>query len=422
MSSIREEVEEANRKAVERMIEAEPLIVDIVEARKVIDFLDKGMALTHAGPPIEWGRMSGPLRGAVIGAVMYEGWADNPEKAMRLAEKGEIKFSPNHHNSAVAPMAGVISPSMRVIVVKNKTHGNIAYTNLNEGLGKVLRYGAYSRDVLDRLRFLNEVVGEGLANAVREIVKKKGGINLRNMIAQALHMGDECHNRNIAGTALFIRETSHYICMANDRDTAVKTLRFLDENFHFFVNLAMVAGKAMADAAHGIRLSTVVTAISRNGTDTGIRVSGLGDSWFTAPAPTPRGLYFPGFGEKDANPDIGDSTITETVGLGGAAMATSPAIVRFVGGTVSDAVKMTRRMEAITIAKHKYFTIPYLDFMGTPTGIDVRLVIKTGITPMANTGIAHREPGIGQVGAGIVEIPMQPFKDALRAFGEVYGV
>jgi len=420
MEEVREKIERANNETLERMMETRPVLVGVEEARKVIPFLREDFHLTHAGPPIEWKNASGPLRGAIIGAAIYEGWAQNVEEAVKLAEKEEIVLAPNHHYSSVAPMAGVISPSMKVFVVRDGD--NYSYTNINEGLGRVLRYGAYSTDVLERLRFLNEVLGVSLGVALEECVKEKDGIDLRNMIAQAIHMGDECHNRNVAATSLFYREIAPYVIKSCDRDTAVRVLSFINSNNHFFVNLAMAACKLMADRAHGVKYSTIVTAISRNGTEVGIRVGGLGNEWFTAKAPIPKGLYFPGFSEQDANPDIGDSTITETAGIGSAAIAASPAIVRFVGGDVNNALEITRRMGQICHTRHRYFTIPYLDFEGTPTGIDIRKVLKLGLTPVADTGIAHREAGVGQIGAGIVEIPLEPFKKALRRYAEVYGL
>jgi hypothetical protein len=176
----------------------------------------------------------------------------------------------------------------------------------------------------------------------------------------------------------------------------------------------------MADAAHGVAGSTVVTAMARNGTDFGIRVSGLGDGWFTAPAQVPDGLYFSGFSSADANPDIGDSTITETAGLGGFAMAAAPAIVTFVGGRPEDAVAATLEMYEITVAEHRHFTIPALGFRGAPTGIDVRRVVELGLTPRINTGIAHREAGVGQVGAGLVRPPAAVFEAALLAWADRY--
>ncbi|MEN3048068.1 MAG: DUF1116 domain-containing protein [Candidatus Caldarchaeales archaeon] len=420
METLKEEIERANDKCLDLMMEARPLLVDIVEARKVIPFLAKDKCLTHAGPPISWDRASGPLRGAIIGAAIYEGWAENEREAIRLAERGEIVLEPNHHHSAVSPMAGVISPSMKVFVVRD---GDLrTYSNLNEGLGKVMRYGAYSPDVLDRLRFLNEVVGPVLSDAVKEYVRDKGGMDLKSIMAQAVHMGDECHNRNIASTSLFYREISSYVIDSTDKETAKIVLKTIDSNILFFLNMAMAACKLMADRAHGVKYSTIVTTIARNGTDVGIRVSGLGDQWFTAPATIPRGLYFSGFSESDANPDIGDSTITETVGLGAAALAASPAIVRFIGGDAKTAIEITNRMAKICHGRHRYFTIPYLEFEGTPVGIDIRRVLRLGLPPVADTGIAHREAGVGQIGAGIVELPIEPFKQALRKYAEAYGI
>ncbi|MEM1945267.1 MAG: DUF1116 domain-containing protein [Nitrososphaerota archaeon] len=422
MEPLRETIEEANNKAVEKMMEATPLLVGVTVAKRALPFLGSGFRLTHAGPPITWDRASGPLRGAIIGAAMYEGWAETPERAIRLAETGEIVMEPNHHNSAVGPMAGVISPSMKVFTVRDKHTGVMSYTNLNEGLGRVLRYGAYSSDVLERLRYLNEEVGGVLDASLKDAVADKGGIDLKNIIAQSIHMGDECHNRNVAATSLLLRELTPYIVGSADKQTAVRVFRTIDGNNHFFVNLAMAACKVMADSAHNIKHSTIITTITRNGTEVGIRVSGLGEEWFTSPAPIPRGLYFPGYSEGDANPDIGDSTITETAGIGAAAIAASPAIVRFVGGSVRESLELTERMAKICHGRHKYFTLPYLDFQGTPTGIYMRRVLRFGLTPVADTGIAHRKAGVGQIGAGLVEIPMDCFKKALRRYAEVYGV
>jgi len=375
--------------------------------------------LLHAGPPIEWERMSGPLRGAVIGAVLFEGWTDDEEEAARLAESGEVEFAPCHHHGAVGPMAGVISPSMAVYVVENVTHGNRSFSNLNEGYGKVLRYGAYSSEVLDRLRWMNDVMAPLLLEALSE----SEGLDIRALLAEALHMGDEGHNRNKAGSVLFLKLLAPLLArVAPDPKVAAAVLGFIGENALSVLNPVMAACKAMADAAHGVEGSTIVTAMARNGTDFGIRVSGIGDRWFTAPAGTPEGLYFSGFSSADANPDIGDSTITETAGIGGFAMAAAPAIVSFVSGVPSDATNATLEMYEITVAEHEHFTIPALDFRGTPTGIDIRSVVELGITPRINTGIAHREAGIGQVGAGLVRPPSEIFEEALLAFAEKRGI
>jgi len=412
------DVADANRTAVERMMSARPMLQTVATAGEAIPGMHDRLLL-HAGPPIEWERMSGPLRGAVIGAVLFEGWTDDEEEAARLAESGEVEFAPCHHHGAVGPMAGVISPSMAVYVVENVTHGNRSFSNLNEGYGKVLRYGAYSSEVLDRLRWMNDVMAPLLLEALSE----SEGLDIRALLAEALHMGDEGHNRNKAGSVLFLKLLAPFLArVAPDPKVAAAVLGFIGENALSVLNPVMAACKAMADAAHGVEGSTIVTAMARNGTDFGIRVSGIGDRWFTAPAGTPEGLYFSGFSSADANPDIGDSTITETAGIGGFAMAAAPAIVSFVSGVPSDATNATLEMYEITVAEHEHFTIPALDFRGTPTGIDIRSVVELGITPRINTGIAHREAGIGQVGAGLVRPPSEIFEEALLAFAEKRGI
>ena len=338
-----------------------------------------------------------------------------------MVDAGEIDFEPCHHHGAVGPMAGVTSASMMVYVIENLTHRNQAFSNLNEGYGKVLRYGAYSAEVLDKLRWMNEVMGPLLSEVLEKAHAKGAGIDLRVLLAEALHMGDEGHNRNKAGSLLFLKQLAPLIAkspVSDDIKEAV--LKFIGNNPLSVLNPVMAACKAMADSAHGVEGSTLVTSMARNGTDFGIRVSGLGDEWFTAPAEIPDGLYFPGYSSQDANADIGDSTITETAGIGGFAMAAAPAIVSFVSGTPQDALNATLEMYEITVAEHKYFTIPALNFRGTPTGIDLRKVVELGITPRINTGIAHKEAGIGQVGAGLVRPPKAIFNQALLAFAKQY--
>jgi hypothetical protein len=363
--------------------------------------------------------MSGPVRGAVIGALIFEGKAKNEAEAQALVGAGKIDFEPCHHHQAVGPMAGIISPSMSVYVVENKTHGNKSFSNMNEGYGKVLRYGAFSADVQNRLRWIEDVMAPVLADAIQA----SGGMDMRALIAEAMHMGDEGHNRNKAGSVLYTKNLAPFIVkVAKNADTASEILRFLGDNALSVLNPVMAACKAMADAAHGIEGSTIVSTMARNGTDFGLRVSGLGERWFTAPAPRVEGLWFPGFTAEDANPDLGDSTITETAGIGGFAMAAAPAIVNFVGGTPKDAMSATLEMYEICQAEHKYFTIPPLGFRGTPTGIDIRKVVEKGITPRVNTGVAHKEAGIGQVGAGLARPPISLFEEALVAFAEHYGI
>jgi hypothetical protein len=401
---------DANAEAARRLTTARPHWTGIARAGDVLG-IGPGEFL-HAGPPLAWADASGPMRGALLGAMVYEGLAGTVEEAERIAAGGGISLAPCHSRGAVGPMAGVVSPSMPVFVISELEFGGTSYCTLNEGLGKVLRYGAYDAEVIDRLRWLEKVLGPLLAKTVQ----RHGPVDLRSIIAQALQMGDEGHNRNRAGTSLLIREIVADLVEV-DAPTAdiAAAIRFINSNDHFFLNLTMPSGKAAADAARDIPGSTMVVAMARNGTDFGIQTSGTGDAWFTAPAPEVKGLYLSGYGPEDANPDLGDSTITETSGIGGFAMAAAPAIVRFVGGEVGDALRHTQSMYEITLAEHPMYQIPILAFRGTPTGIDATLVARTGILPVVNTGIAGRVPGIGQVGAGLVEPPMSVFVDAVRA-------
>ena len=415
------DIEQANQSAVTRMMEARPMLTGVAAARDVIPGMHSHLLL-HAGPPLAWTRMSGPLRGAMIGAMLFEQLAHTEAEAIALAESGGVQFEPCHEHNTVGPMAGVTSASMLVYVVENKPDTgspNTAYSNLNEGYGKVLRYGAYSEEVLARLRWMNTVLGPTVGAALA----RSGGIDLRALIAEALHMGDEGHNRNKAGSLLFLKALAPLIAQVDGAaGSQSEVLKFLGDNALSVLNPVMAACKAMTDAAHGVAGSTLVTAMARNGTDFGIRVSGLPGQWFTAPAEIPVGLFFSGFSQADANPDIGDSAITETAGIGGFAMAAAPAIVTFVGGTPRDALNATLEMYEITSAEHKHFTMPALDFRGTPTGIDIRKVVELGIAPRINTGIAHKNAGVGQVGAGLVRPPMVIFEQALMAYAEKYGL
>lgn len=402
----------ANQEVVSRIKRGQAMLVGMGIARDVIPGMHAHMIL-HAGPPIEWSRMCGPTRGAVMGALIYEGLAQDENEAMQLAASGAIEFSPCHHHHAVGPMAGVVSASMPVWILENKTFGNRAYCTLNEGLGKVLRYGGMGAEVYARLKWMATDLYPALDRALQSL---PNGIDIKSLIAQALHMGDECHNRNRAATSLFLRALGPALARTNqDNEVLAKVIEFIDRNDHFFLNLSMPAGKAILEAAEGVEGSTIVTVMARNGTDFGIRLASMPERWFTAPAGQVQGLYFPQYTEKDANPDIGDSTITETAGYGGMAMAAAPAITQFVGGTPQLALQTTLEMYEITFGEHDNLTIPALNFRGTPLGIDVRKVMETGILPQINTGIAHKDPGVGMVGAGILRAPEKCFKDAFEA-------
>jgi hypothetical protein len=416
LKSFEKKITEANDRAIELMISAEPVLIDLRPAREVIPGMNDNLIL-HAGPPIGWDKMCGPMRGAIAGALIYEGKAKSLEDAERIAASGEVEFSPCHHHRAVGPMTGIVSPSMWVWCLENKTQGNPAFATLNEGLGKVLRFGANTPDVITRLKWMETTLAPALASAVR----RSGGINIKSLISQALLMGDECHNRNVAATGLFLRAiTPHLLATDLDKETIAQIFQFISGNDHFFLNLSMAASKAAVDPLMGLEYSTIMCAMARNGVTIGIRVAGLGDRWFTAPAGEPKGFYFPGYSALDGCLDLGDSTITETAAIGGFAMASAPAIVKFVGGVPADAIRYTREMYEICWGVNRDFQLPALDFRGTPTGVDILKVVETGVTPIINTGVAHRDPGIGQIGAGILRANMICFKDALMEFARTY--
>jgi hypothetical protein len=410
------DIDAANQEVVDRIKRGQAVLVGMGIAHEVIPGMHEHMIL-HAGPPVEWERMCGPTRGAVMGAMIYEDMALDEKEATTLIESGAIEFSPCHHHHAVGPMAGVVSPHMPVWIIENKTFGNRSYCTLNEGLGKVLRYGGMGPEVYTRLKWMATDLYPALDRALQSM---PNGIDIKSLIAQALHMGDECHNRNRAATSLFLRAIGPALARTNrDNEVLARVIEFIDKNDHFFLNLSMPAGKAMLEAAEDVEGSTIVTVMARNGTDFGIRVGSMPDRWFTAPAGKVQGLYFPQYTENDANPDIGDSTVTETAGYGGMAMAAAPAITQFVGGTPQLATQATLEMYEITFGEHENLTIPALNFRGTPLGIDVRKVMETGILPQINTGIAHKNPGVGMVGAGILRAPEKCFQDAFKALQEI---
>lgn len=411
LNTNRQRIDDANRLALERINAGQPFLVGMGLARDVIPGMHENLIL-HAGPPITWDRMCGPMRGAVIGALLYERRASTPQEAETLAASGTIQYAPCHEHGATGPMAGIISPSMPVFIIRNEAFGNHTYATQNEGLGKVLRYGAFAPEVIERLRWMDNVLYPVLDEALRHL----GSINLQSLIAQALHMGDEVHNRNRAGTSLLIRQLAPAL-LKTSKDAAISAsvLDFINGNDHFFLNLSMPASKAILDPARNIPASSIAVVMARNGTDFGIQLSGTGDQWFTGPALVPDALYFPGYTKADANPDIGDSAITETGGLGGFAIAAAPAIVQFVGGSASDALAYTTSMYDICAGESAAYQIPALDFRGTPLGIDVIKVARLNLTPVIDTGVAHKDPGIGQVGAGVVRAPETPFIKACEA-------
>lgn len=414
-----EEIAAANKLAFDKFNAAEPELTDIKYAKDVIPGMDK-YTIGHAGPPLKWEDMCGPLQGAILGAIMYEGVADSLEEAEKLVLAGKIKFVSNHSMGCVGPMTGMITYSMPLWEVTNTTYGNVAYCTFNEGLGKVMRFGANGPEVLERLKWLETSLGP----AMKKALALSGPIKLKVLMAKALAMGDEMHQRNTAASSLFVREIMKFLVqVVNDAAELEKITAFITGNDQFYLNIAMACGKAISDPVKNIPNSTVVTTMSRNGTNFGIKISAMGEQWFEAPVNQPKGLYFPGYTEEDANPDIGDSAITETFGIGGFAMGSAPAVVRFVGASsVQEALNYSRDMQDICVGLSPHYIIPTMDFIGTATAIDARKVVDTGILPVINTGMAHKKPGIGQVGAGIVKAPMECFVKAVEAFAASKGL
>lgn len=412
-AEIKSSIDAANEQALERIFASRPFLIDVCPAHELLPQISD-YTVMHAGPPLGWESMCGPLRGAILGALQYEGWAPDEAGAHSLIEAGKITFLPCHSASAVGPMTGVITSSMPLMVVENREYGNRSYATLNEGLGKVMRFGANDENVLKRLHWLQQVV----APALHAALQRTGGLDLRVMMSQALLMGDEMHQRNVAATSLFVRALMpHLVRVAQVSEQIGEITDYLTGNDQFFLNVAMAAAKVTMDAAMGIPGCTLVTAMTRNGTDFGVRIGGLGERWFTAPVQMPKGLYFPGFSAEDANPDIGDSAIIETLGVGAFAMAASPAVAKFVGvGGLAEARRYTEEMMEITVGRSPHLLLPTMEGQGVPTGIDVRRVVETGIAPWINTGIAHRQAGVGQIGAGVAQAPLDCFVQALEAF------
>jgi hypothetical protein len=410
---MKNKVEEANSMATERMLKSMPVLVDIKPAIEAVPHMKKNSIL-HAGPPIEWKRMCGPMRGAIVATIIFEELAYDWDRAVKLIEQGDIEFSPNNEHDAVGPMAGIISPSLPVLVVKNEKYGNTCFSRIVE---QKVQYGVFNKTAINsELKFWSET----LAPALRKALRRTKGIDLTAIMARALHMGDELHNRSVAGTALFADAILPYLIEVLDKEELVKIIKYFSNNEIFFLCISMAACKTMMRAAHDIEYSTLVTVMARNGVDFGIKVSGLGNQWFVGQAQMIDGKYLPGYTREDANPDMGDSAITEAAGIGGFALANSPAIASLIGGSARDLIKYTKDMHEITIALNNRFSIPILDFQGTATGIDIRKVIETGILPIIDSAIAHKRAGVGIIGTGIVRPPLKVFKQALHTFNQKY--
>jgi hypothetical protein len=408
--------ERANAEALERLWAAEPVLVDVQPAGEVVPGMTPDTVLT-SGAPLAWDDYFGGQRSGIIGGALYEGLAADAEEAEAKIRGGEIRLATCHEHGCVGSLAGIYTASMPVFVVENRVGGNRAFCNLFEGPSPArLNYGVYNETVRESLRFIGDVVGPLLGEAVRAA----DGIELRPIVRRALHMGDELHSRNTAATLLFTRDLFPALLdLAGARpDEVRRTLEYLGSSDYFFLRLSMASAKVTADAAHGVEGSSLVSAMTFSCRDFAVRVSGLGDTWFTAPLEPVEAKLFDGFTEEDIEFMGGESVINETVGLGGFAQAAAFPLQAYQGGSAERMVAANLEMYGITLGEHPEFKIPYLGFRGVPTGIDIHRVVETGIRPAMNIGVAGR--GGGQIGAGVLRAPLACFEAAVEAYGRRY--
>ena len=411
-------IDEANEAIAQKIISAQPTLVDVVAAKTVIPELEDKLIL-HAGPPIAFEDMPDPVQGAAIGAALFEGWASDEDSARRVCAE-EVRFAPNNDFRAVGAMGGILSGNLPVFEVENATDGNRSYTTMHEGEGKVLRFGVYDESVGEHLRWMRDVLGVALSRALKLL--PGGGLAVNPILAQAVAMGDEFHVRNTAASSLIYREIGPKLTQAGLPQRDLESVsEFLAGNINFFLTLAMASAKATLDAAATIRAGSVVTCLTRNGREFAIRVSGTGDRWFTGPEDKLDTLFFPGFTEDDACPDCGDSAILEAYGLGGPIAVAAPSVQQMVGtgeGGFEDALATSEEQAEIMVAANPDMPIPNWNFRGVPVGIDVRKVVATGIAPLITTAVMHKKAGIGMVGVGKVRASMPCFTAALEALSE----
>jgi hypothetical protein len=416
-----ETIDEANEAIAQKIIAAQPTLVDVVRAKTVIPELEDKLIL-HAGPPIAFEDMPDPVQGAAIGAALFEGWAKDEASARRVCAE-EVTFAPNHHYGAVGAMGGILSGNLPVFVVENTTDGNRAYTTMHEGEGKVLRFGVYDESVGENLVWMRDVLGAALSKALKLL--PDGGLAVNPILAQAITMGDEFHVRITAASSLLFRELGPKLVQVGLPQKELESVMdFLAGNVNYFLTLGMASGKAVLDAAATIEDGSIVTCLTRNGREFAIRVSGLGDRWFTGPEDELDTLFFPGFSEDDACPDCGDSAILEAYGLGGPVAVAAPAVQQIVGtgeGGYEEALATSEEQSEIMVATNPNMPIPNWNFRGVPVGIDIRKVVATGIAPMITTAVMHKKAGIGMVGVGKVRASMPCFEAALEALAEARG-
>ena len=403
------QVQQANEQVVERMEACSPRAVAVATAREVLPVLaQEGRTLIHSGPPIEPHRLADPQRRALVAACIFEGWAEDRAGARALLEDGTIALASGNEHNHVGAMTGVCSPSMPVWVVEDEGSGARAFSTFNEGPGKTLWFGTDADEAIERLRFFRDDLGP----LMNRLLEHEGPVEIFKLAAQGLHQGDELHMRSQATGNLLIRDLlPGFAALGGER-----AARFLSTNWHFFLSLTMGASKCTLLAGSGVPGASVVSLISRNGTDLGLQLASMPGRWFVADAPPVEdALLREGYSEDDAAKDIGDSAVIECVGLGGMAVGAAPAVAAFFGGDAADAIARTEQMREICAGRSTRFTIPAMDSAPTPVGIDARLVCELEIAPQITTGVLHVSEGVGQIGAGIAHQPVAPFRDATIA-------
>jgi Protein of unknown function (DUF1116). len=406
-------VEEANAKTIGRMMDSRPLWVDVQPAIEAIPGMEPNNLL-HSGPPIDFYDMCDPQQRAVEAAAILEGWVADRAGLEAKLKSGDIKLRPNYELGSVGAMCGIISPSMQVVVTENVTYGNKSWSTFNEGKGNVIWMGTYNEGTIERLRWMRDVFAPSLRAALRT---RDEGVDIFKIIAEGTSMGDEVHARSAACTLLLLRQLVPMLLATSiERSTVARIIEFISQNNHSFLSLTLTACKAAADAAHGIPNATVVTAMSRNGVNFALRVGGIKDQWFIAPtAPMDEAIYYSGYGPQDAAGDIGDSAIVETMGLGGMIIGAAPSISSFVGGSMQHSRQSMAAMRTICAGANPAFAPGAVDFTPAPLGVDIRKVVRLGLTPIIDTGVLHKASGVGQIGTGIARAPMAAFHKALAA-------
>lgn len=350
-------VEEGNRRALAALDASRPQLVDAGLATDLVPGMDARRIL-HCGPPCDWQRLGPAMRGQVARAAMLEGWAGDQGAAAALIEAGDIELAATESHGVVAPMSGVLSPSMAVWAVHDEATGADAWAPMSDGAGDGLPASARTRDLIARQRLLADRLAPGASAALGD----RGPIDLAALAEEAARMGDADVPDARAAGLLLIRELLP--AMATRALDAVPALAGAGAPMgRIALPLVAAAARCAVQAAAGTPMSSLVIAMSGNGTDVGVMLAGTPGTWHTAPAPIADDARFDeGSGASGAAPWTGDQGV----------------------------------IACATMA------------------IDARLCIDAGEAPAIPMGIASRADG-GWVGHGTAQVPLAALRDALGA-------